>query len=54
MVNIGWVPVEHKEDVEMGTDPLGTYEPPENLVETVFDHQTGKLVKFSFRIHQEP
>jgi hypothetical protein len=41
MVNLGWVPVEHKEDIEMGTDPLGTYEQPEDTPLYPTDLYTG-------------
>jgi len=40
MVNLGWVPIENKGDVEMGTEPIPALEAPENKDLLVEDRYT--------------
>lgn len=49
MVNLGWVPVENKKEIEMTNEPLGTFEPEEGQMLDTVDNYTGiiKILRFN-------
>ena len=49
MVNLGWVPLENKSEIEMGNEPLPTYEEEEGKLFENVDSNTGWSIDLRFQ-----